>query len=101
MSESDLYPSAAKLAGLVDPGNYADFIYWGPSSTAAGVNKKAVNWDGYNKISLQNYRTPRTATARATHTTRALSPNIPTRPSPLRRSKNSSPCAMPATGPCH
>ncbi|MCB1298860.1 MAG: hypothetical protein KDB08_07755 [Microthrixaceae bacterium] len=25
MSESDLYPSAAKLAGLVDPGNYADF----------------------------------------------------------------------------
>lgn len=37
-------------------GNYADFIYWGPSSTAAGVNKKAVNWDGYNKISVQNYR---------------------------------------------
>ena len=22
-------------------GNYADFSYWGPSSTAAGVNKKA------------------------------------------------------------
>lgn len=37
-------------------GNYADFIYWGPSSTAAGVNKKAVNWDGYNKVSVQNYR---------------------------------------------
>ncbi|MGQ0710453.1 MAG: hypothetical protein ACT4NV_11970 [Rhodoferax sp.] len=37
-------------------GNYADFIYWGPSSTAAGVNKKAVNWDGYNRVSTQNYR---------------------------------------------
>jgi len=36
-------------------GNYADFTYWGPSSTAAGVNKKAVNWDGYNHISSQNY----------------------------------------------
>jgi hypothetical protein len=37
-------------------GSYTDFIYWGPSSTAAGVNKKSVNWDGYNKISTQNYR---------------------------------------------
>jgi len=36
-------------------GNYADFTYWGPSTTAAGVNKKAVNWDGYNHISDQNY----------------------------------------------
>ncbi len=36
-------------------GNYADFTYWGPSGTAAGVNKKAVNWDGYNHISSQNY----------------------------------------------
>lgn len=35
-------------------GNYNDFTYWGPSSTAAGVNKKAVNWDGYNRISNQN-----------------------------------------------
>ncbi len=35
-------------------GNYNDFGYWGPSSTAAGVNKKAVNWDGYNNISSQN-----------------------------------------------
>ena len=34
-------------------GNYADFTYWGPASTAAGVNKKAVNWDGYNRISDQ------------------------------------------------
>lgn len=36
-------------------GNYADFTYWGPATTAAGVNKKAVNWDGYNHISDQNY----------------------------------------------
>ncbi|MFZ6816799.1 hypothetical protein [Undibacterium sp. Ji22W] len=35
-------------------GNYSSFTYWGPSSTAAGVNKKAVNWDGYNSISSQN-----------------------------------------------
>jgi hypothetical protein len=38
------------------PGNYADFTYWGPSSTAAGVNKKAVNWDGVSHISSSNYR---------------------------------------------
>jgi hypothetical protein len=37
-------------------GNHADFIYWGPAGTAAGVNKKSVNWDGYNRISTQNYR---------------------------------------------
>jgi hypothetical protein len=36
-------------------GNYADFTYWGPASTAAGVNKKAVNWDGYNSVSNQSY----------------------------------------------
>jgi hypothetical protein len=35
-------------------GNYSDFSYWGPASTNAGVNKKAVNWDGYNSISNQN-----------------------------------------------
>ena len=35
-------------------GNYASFSYWGPSTTAAGVNKKAVNWDGYNSIAAQN-----------------------------------------------
>ena len=37
-------------------GNHADFTYWGPSSTAAGINKKSVNWDGYNRVSSQNYR---------------------------------------------
>ena len=35
-------------------GDYGSFSYWGPSSTAAGVNKKAVNWDGYNSIASQN-----------------------------------------------
>ena len=35
-------------------GNYNSFTYWGPSTTAAGVNKKSVNWDGYNSISSQN-----------------------------------------------
>jgi hypothetical protein len=35
-------------------GDYNSFTYWGPSSTAAGVNKKAVNWDGYNSIASQN-----------------------------------------------
>ena len=38
------------------PGNYASFSYWGPSTTAAGVNKKAVNWWGTQKISVENYR---------------------------------------------
>lgn len=36
-------------------GNHADFTYWGPASANAGVNKKSVNWDGYNHISAQNY----------------------------------------------
>ncbi len=36
------------------PGNYNDFSYWGPATTAAGVNKKAVNWDGYSSVSSQN-----------------------------------------------
>ena len=35
-------------------GNYGSFTYWGPATTAAGVNKKAVNWDGYNSIASQN-----------------------------------------------
>jgi hypothetical protein len=37
-------------------GNYNDFSYWGSSSTAAGVNKKAVNWNGTQRISVENYR---------------------------------------------
>ncbi len=35
-------------------GNYDDFSYWGPASANGGVNKKAVNWDGYNSIASQN-----------------------------------------------
>ncbi len=42
--------------GSTQAGNYGDFSYWGPSSTAAGVNKKAVNWNGTQKISVENYR---------------------------------------------
>jgi len=38
------------------PGVYTDFSYWGPSATSAGVNKKAVNWNGVGHISDQNYR---------------------------------------------
>jgi len=35
-------------------GDYGSFAYWGPAGTAAGVNKKAVNWDGYNSIATQS-----------------------------------------------
>ncbi len=35
-------------------GNHADFSYWGPATTSAGVNKKSVNWDGYNSIANTN-----------------------------------------------
>jgi hypothetical protein len=35
-------------------GNYNDFSYWGSAATSAGINKKAVNWDGYNSISSQS-----------------------------------------------
>ena len=38
------------------PGNYNDFSYWGSGGTAAGVNKRAVNWDGVSKISTSNSR---------------------------------------------
>jgi hypothetical protein len=37
-------------------GNDLDFTYWGPSSAPAGVNKRSINWDGYNRISLTNSR---------------------------------------------
>lgn len=37
-------------------GNYNDFRYWTNNNTvAAGVNRKSVNWNGYNTISSQNY----------------------------------------------
>jgi len=37
-------------------GDYDSFIYWGPASTPAGVNKKAVNWDGRGSIASQSGR---------------------------------------------
>ncbi|AGC42775.1 hypothetical protein MYSTI_01427 [Myxococcus stipitatus DSM 14675] len=42
--------------GSTQAGNYSDFSYWGPASTAAGVNKKAVNWNGRERIGGQNAR---------------------------------------------
>lgn len=35
-------------------GNHDDFTYFGPAGVNAGVNKKAANWDGYNRIADQN-----------------------------------------------
>lgn len=35
-------------------GNHADFGAFGPASVNAGVNKKAVNWDGRSHIADQN-----------------------------------------------
>jgi hypothetical protein len=35
-------------------GDYNSFTYWGPGSTAAGINKKSVNWDGRSSIASQN-----------------------------------------------
>lgn len=35
-------------------GNYEDFLYWGSSDVDAGVNKKAVNWGGEDRLSLSN-----------------------------------------------
>ncbi|QYF94049.1 hypothetical protein KY495_02085 [Massilia sp. PAMC28688] len=35
-------------------GNYNSFTYWGPGTTAAGVNKKSVNWDGRSSIASQS-----------------------------------------------
>src|SRR5262245_40246605 len=35
-------------------GDYNDFAYWGPSAKEAGINKKAVNWDGAGRIAETN-----------------------------------------------
>jgi hypothetical protein len=45
-----------KNGGGTQRGNYADFSNWGPATVSAGVNKKAVNWDGRQKISVENFR---------------------------------------------
>ena len=43
-------------SGNTQPGNHSNFNYWGSASSAAGVNKRAANWDGKSKIADQNYR---------------------------------------------
>ena len=35
-------------------GNYDSWTYWGPGTTAAGVNKKSVNWDGRSSVATQS-----------------------------------------------
>ena len=35
-------------------GDYNSFTNWGPASVPAGVNKRAVNWDGYNSVASQS-----------------------------------------------
>jgi hypothetical protein len=50
-----LWIHGRNTAKNTQPGNYADFIYWGSASASAGVNKKAVNWDGVSHISDTNY----------------------------------------------
>ena len=35
-------------------GNYQDFSYWGPGAVNAGINKRAVNWDGASGIAAQS-----------------------------------------------
>jgi hypothetical protein len=35
-------------------GNYSDFGYWGSADRPAGVNKRAVNWNGTSRIVNQN-----------------------------------------------
>jgi hypothetical protein len=42
--------------GSTQPGNYADFSYWGPASSATGVNPRAVNWVGSQRVSTENAR---------------------------------------------
>ena len=37
-------------------GNYSDFRYWGPGTVEAGVNKKAVNWDGRSSIATESVK---------------------------------------------
>jgi hypothetical protein len=55
-ANSSLWIHGRNTSQSTQPGNYADFSYWGSSATGAGVNKKAVNWNGVGHISEQNYR---------------------------------------------
>lgn len=51
-----LWIHGRNTAQSTQPGNYADFASWGAASMPAGVNKRAVNWDGVSRISVSNYR---------------------------------------------
>jgi hypothetical protein len=48
-----LWINGRKGGGTI--GDYHSFTYWGPASVDAGVNKKAVNWDGRSSIATQSY----------------------------------------------
>lgn len=39
---------------LTNAGTYNDYAYFGPADRAAGVNKRAVSWDGQNSIANTN-----------------------------------------------
>jgi hypothetical protein len=47
-----LWINGRKGGGTI--GDYNSFTYWGPTWVEAGVNKKAVNWDGRSSISSQS-----------------------------------------------
>jgi hypothetical protein len=51
-----LWVHGRNKSGSTSPGNYADFSAFGPATASAGVNKKAVNWDGRSRIADQNFR---------------------------------------------
>jgi hypothetical protein len=48
-----LWINGRKGGGAI--GDYNSFTYWGPATADAGVNKKAVNWDGRSSIATQSY----------------------------------------------
>jgi hypothetical protein len=48
-----LWINGRKGGGTI--GDYNSFTYWGPAAADAGVNKKAVNWDGRSSIATQSY----------------------------------------------
>ncbi len=55
-SHADNYSLWVKGRGAAAAhGTHLDFSYWGPASVAAGVNKRAVNWDGVSRIATENH----------------------------------------------
>jgi hypothetical protein len=49
-----LWINGRSTSGGLVAGTYGEFKYWGPATASAGVNKKAVNWDGKNSIATTN-----------------------------------------------